>query len=140
MNVPNETLENRFVRTLKENEIFVFGSNLKGAHGRGAAKYAAQKFGARYGQGTGLMGQCYGIATKDRNLKVLSLDVIENQIRKFLLFATEKKDLTFIVTPIGCGLAGYKPSQIAPLFYKYNIPDNVRLPDVFLQYKMFKED
>lgn len=124
-------INNELITKLKPNEIFVFGSNYAGRHGKGAALTAVRKFGARYGQGTGLMGQSYGIATKDRNLNVLSLDVIQQQIRKFLEFAQEHPELQFIVTPIGCGLAGYKPRQIANLFYFYKIPTNVILPSEF---------
>ena len=119
---------------LQENEIFVFGSNYAGRHGKGAAK-TALKFGARFGQGIGLMGQCYGIATKDRNLKVLPLLSIQQQIRRFLDFAGQHPELKFLVTPIGCGLAGYKPKDIALLFYFYKIPTNIVLPDVFLKFR-----
>lgn len=124
------------IKLLKENEIFVFGSNYAGRHGAGAALTAYRKFGAKYGQGTGLMGQSYGIATKDRNLNVLSLDKIEIQINKFLKFANENPDKHFLVTQIGCGLAGYKPSQIAPLFFNDEIPENVSLPESFWKYKI----
>ncbi len=115
---------------LSDNEIFVFGSNYAGRHGKGAALQAL-KFGAIRGQGIGLMGNAYGIATKDRTLKVLPLDSIKKQIGKFLEFAQANKQLKFLVTPIGCGLAGYKPKQIAPLFYSHEIPGNVSLPEVF---------
>jgi hypothetical protein len=120
------------ITKLKDNEIFVFGSNYAGKHGKGAALIALKKFGARNGVGTGLMGKCYGIATKDRNLKILPLKIIESQIGKFIRFAKRNPNLTFLVTPIGCGLAGYKPLDIAPLFFNYDIPENVKLPDSFL--------
>lgn len=123
------------ITELAPNEIFVFGSNYAGRHGKGAALTALRKFGAKNGQGTGLMGQCYGIPTKDRNLNVLPLMSIKTQIAKFLLFALEHPELHFIVTPIGCGLAGYKPKDIAPLFYFYKMPLNVKLPEVFLKYR-----
>jgi len=126
---------NQNITELKPNEIFVFGSNYAGRHGKGAALTALRKFGAIKGQGTGLMGQCYGIPTKDRNLNVLPLMSIKTQVAKFLLFALAHTELHFIVTPIGCGLAGYKPSDIAPLFFFYEIPANVKLPEVFLKYK-----
>lgn len=82
-------------------------------------------------KGIGLMGKSYGIATKDRKLKVLPIAHIELQIAKFLIFAQTHKDLIFLVTPIGCGLAGYKVKDIAPLFSKYSIPENVKLPESF---------
>lgn len=119
------------ITNLADNEIFVFGSNYAGRHGKGAALDAVRKFGAKNGQGIGLMGRSYGIATKDRNLNVLPLSGIQVQIRKFLEFAIEHPELRFIVTPIGCGLAGYKPSEIAPLFNFYKRPLNVILPDEF---------
>lgn len=116
---------------LADNEIFVFGSNYAGRHGKGAALDALRKFGAISGQGTGLMGRSYGIATKDRNLKVLPLSTIQSQIRKLYEFASVNPQLRFIVTPVGCGLAGYKPSEIAPLFHFYKRPLNIVLPDEF---------
>jgi len=129
----NITPEN--ITSLKENEIFVFGSNYAGRHGKGAALLAMKKFGAKSGQGTGFMGNCYGIATKDSKLKVLPLNRIEWQIHTFLEFANENQHLHFLVTKIGCGLAGYKPKDIAPLFFKYDIPSNISLPECFLKYK-----
>lgn len=122
------------ITSLKENEIFVFGSNLSGRHGCGAALTALRKFGAKYGQGEGLQGRSYGIPTKDRKLKVLSLSQIESKIKRFLKFAKENPELTFLVTEIGCGLAGYKPKQIGPLFSNYEIPKNVKLPESFLKF------
>jgi len=119
------------ITKLADNEIFVFGSNYAGCHGKGAALDAVRKFGAINGQGTGLMGRSYGIATKDRNLNVLPLSSIQAQIRKFYEFAFHHPALIFIVTPIGCGLAGYKPKDIAPLFNFYKRPLNVVLPDEF---------
>ena len=119
------------ITSLAENEIFVFGSNLAGRHGKGAALDAVRKFGAVNGQGTGLMGRSYGIATKDRNLRVLPLYSIRNQVAKLYRFAGRHPHLRFIVTPIGCGLAGYKPSDIAPLFHLFSRPTNVILPKEF---------
>lgn len=118
------------ITSLAPDEIFVFGSNYVGRHGKGAALQAL-KFGAINGQGMGFMGRTYGIATKDRNLKVLPLSSIGTQIKNFLRFAEVNPKLVFLVTPTGCGLAGYKPKQIAPLFYSHEIPENVSLPEVF---------
>jgi hypothetical protein len=115
------------IKKLKPNEVFVFGSNYAGRHGRGAARVAQLKFGARNGQGTGLMGQSYGIATKDSRLSVLPLDDIRVQVARFLRYAALRSDLEFLVTEIGCGLAGYHPTEIAPLFGTV-IPPNVSLP------------
>lgn len=97
------------------NSYFVFGSNLKGIHGAGAAKQARMDFGAQLGVGEGYTGRSYAIPTKDRNLKVLDLDTIGFHIRKFVE-ETQKEKNHFYVTPIGCGLAGYEPEDIAPMF------------------------
>lgn len=110
-------------------EIFVFGSNLAGRHGKGAALYARQHHGAIYGQGEGLQGDSYAIPTKDRNLGTRSLSAIDSSVRIFLDFARSRPDLTFRLTPIGCGLAGYRPEQIAPMFK--GAPANVIMPDEF---------
>lgn len=109
--------------------IFVFGSNLAGRHGKGAALYARLERGAIYGQGEGLQGQSYAIPTKGRGLRPLPLQEIEQHVSRFLAFAEAHPELTFEVTPIGCGLAGYEPEQIAPMFAL--ITNNVRLPPEF---------
>lgn len=112
--------------------IFVFGSNLAGRHGKGAALYARQNHGAIYGQGIGLQGTSYAIPTKDYNLQPLSLTNINMYVQQFLRFARDYSNLIFEVTPIGCGLAGYEPKDIAPMFYQ--VPDNVILPKEFKEY------
>jgi hypothetical protein len=110
--------------------VFVFGSNLAGRHGKGAALHARQHHGAIYGRGEGLQGNSYAIPTKDANLRTLPLDVIANHVVFFLEFALAHPEWTFELTPIGCGLAGYKPEQIAPMF---NLPPprNVIMPPEF---------
>lgn len=110
-------------------EIFVFGSNLAGRHGKGAALEARNKHGAKYGQGVGLQGNSYAIPTKDAHLQTLSLAQIRFFVSTFLDTANNRPDLTFRLTPIGCGLAGYKPEQIAPMFC--DAPPNVVLPEEF---------
>lgn len=107
-------------------QIFVFGSNLAGRHGKGAALFARQHHGAIYGQGVGLQGQSYAIPTKDSYLRTLPLYEIDGYVNQFINFAYEHPELTFLVTRIGCGLAGYKDNQIAPLFR--NAPNNCILP------------
>ena len=111
-------------------EIFVFGSNLAGRHGKGAALYARNHHRAVYGQGEGLQGNSYAVPTKDSQLRTLPLEDIANHVCNFLEFALTRPDLTFRVTPIGCGLAGYKPSDIAWMF-DLPCPRNVVLPDEF---------
>lgn len=107
--------------------IFVFGSNLAGRHGKGAALYARQHYGAEYGVGVGRTGNSYAIPTKDKNIKTLPLDIIQQYVDDFLFYAHSRKDLEFLVTKIGCGLAGYTEEQIAPMFR--HAPDNCQLPE-----------
>ncbi len=107
-------------------EVFVFGSNLAGRHGAGAALAARKKYGAAYGVGLGRTGNAYAIPTKDERLKVLPLDKIQNSVLGFLRYARAHPELSFLVTPIGTGLAGYKHSDIAPMFF--DAPANCVLP------------
>ena len=109
-----------------EPSIFVFGSNLAGRHGKGAALTARQRYGAVYGQGEGLQGRSYAIPTKDYQLKSLPLTSIENHVKVFLDFARSRPHWIFNVTRIGCGLAGYSDWQIAPMFRE--APKNCILP------------
>lgn len=118
-----------FITNLPPNEVFVFGSNYRGRHGKGAAVFAVEKFGALEGVGEGLAGQSYGIPTKDQHMQILSLERIKLHVEKFLKFAAENPNLTFWVTPIGCGLSRYVPADIAPMFLGYGA--NVRLPGSF---------
>jgi hypothetical protein len=119
------------ISSLKKNQVFVFGSNEAGLHGAGAAKLAHQKFGAVYGVGFGLQGKSYAIPTKDLQICTLPLDKIEYYIYSFLTEAMEYPDTEFLVTKIGCGLAGYSEEEIANLFKNKFIPENVTLPESF---------
>lgn len=122
------------ITSLKENEIFVFGSNESGRHGKGAAK-TALGWGAKWGQGTGLQGKTYGIPTKDHSVRVvLSLNKIKYHIDNFIEFAKNNNSSKFLVTEIGCGLAGYKPKDIAPLFECAKDIENIHLPERFWKY------
>lgn len=123
----------RIVR-LEPNQIFVFGSNYAGRHGKGAALTAVRKFGARHGQGMGLQGRSYGIATKDRCLRVLPLTAIAVQVDRFLRYAAAHPELDFLVTKFGCGLAHFSAPEIAGLFRGRNVPANVVLPLEFQQH------
>ena len=100
-------------------QIFVFGSNLAGRHGKGAADYAYKNKGARYGQGIGIQGSSYAIPTKDHWLKPIPLWRIEEFVKDFLHYTVQAHDKEFYLTRIGCGLAGYKDEQIAPMFEGY---------------------
>jgi hypothetical protein len=128
-------MENRItpdnIIKLKDNEIFVFGSNLSGRHGKGAAK-TALGWGAKWGQANGLQGRTYGISTKDANVKrTLRIDEIKIFVDDFIEFAKENNHLKFFVTEIGCGLAGLKPKEIAPLFLEAIDIENIFLPEKF---------
>lgn len=110
--------------------VFVFGSNLAGRHGKGAALWARQNRGALYGQGAGRQGHSYAIPTKDEELQTLTLPAIRLYVDAFLAYAASHPREAFEVTPIGCGLAGLTPEQVAPMFAR--APSNVILPDAFL--------
>ena len=113
-------------------EVFVFGSNLAGRHGAGAALFAHQNHGAHYRQGEGLQGKSYAIPTKDYSIRTLPLDMIERHVEHFKAFAGLHPEMTFNVTKIGCGLAGYKEEQIAPMFK--GAPTNCKLPEGWRDY------
>lgn len=115
-----------FITELKEGEVFVFGSNKEGMHGGGAARIAYKEFGARWGEGVGMTGRCYAIPTMDG-----SLDIIRKHVDDFTEYAAAHPELTFLVTRIGCGIAGWRDSEIAPLFGKASELDNVTLPEEF---------
>lgn len=114
------------ITTLQPNEIFVFGSNLSGMHGGGAARLAYQKFGAIWGQGVGLQGQSYGIPTMQGGV-----DTIKPYVDEFIEFAKTHPQLKFLVTEIGCGIAGFSVEEIAPLFKLAIDVENIYLPERF---------
>ena len=104
------------IKTISENEVFVFGSNLSGRHGKGAAK-TALGWGAKYGQASGIQGKTYGIPTKDASIRrTLSIEEIKPFVDEFIEFAKANPNLIFLVTEIGTGLANHKKENIAPLF------------------------
>ena len=110
------------VNTLAEGEIFVFGSNIHGAHMGGAARVAMERFGAIWGVGEGLQGRSYAIPTME------GLENLAPAVQRFTAFARQHQELRFLVTAIGCGIAGYLPEQIAPLFQEAAHLPNVYLP------------
>lgn len=123
----------KFIDKLEDNQIFVFGSNQSGIHGAGAAKQALKKFGAIYGQGFGFQGKSFAIPTKDHYIQTLPLYLIDYFVDRFLQIAkVHKNNYEFLVTEIGCGLAGYKVEDIAPMFK--DAPNNVLLPESFINY------
>mgnify|MGYP003298568202 CR=1 FL=1 len=116
------------ISSLKADEVFVFGSNLHGHHGGGAARVARKKFGAIWGQGVGLQGQSYAIPTMQGGV-----ETIKPYVDQFIKFAKEHTELFFYVTRIGCGIAGFKDSAIAPLFKDAMAVENICLPKSFVE-------
>lgn len=115
------------ISKLRENEIFVFGSNLNGYHAGGAARVAIDKFGAVWGQGVGLQGQSYAIPTMQGGV-----ETIKPYVDEFYRFAVKHPEYKFLVTRIGCGIAGFTPEEIAPLFTSAVELNNVVLPKDFV--------
>ncbi len=112
------------ITSLKSNEVFVFGSNEAGRHGKGAAYLAHKQFGAECGKGYGQQGQSFAIPTKDKNLNTLPLKKIQNYLEKFVAEAATKPELIYLLTPIGTGLAGYSIDEIESILPE--LPENVR--------------
>ena len=124
-NQTNNRVTPERIDSLAENEIFVFGSNAKGMHGGGAAYTALVKFGAIMGQGEGLQGQSYAIPTMG------TLKETEQAVQRFIQFAKDHPEMRLLVTKIGCGIAGYTPADIAPMFTGAVDVDNIYLPKEF---------
>ena len=114
----------KYITELRPDEIFVFGSNLGGMHGGGAAYAAYRKFGAIMGQGVGLQGQSYAIPTMQGGV-----ETIKPYVDEFIEFAKGHPELTFLVTRIGCGIAGFRDEEISPLFEKAHNVENIVLPE-----------
>ena len=117
-----------FIRTLADDEVFVFGSNLSGMHGGGAAAAAHRCFGAVWGQGVGLQGQSYAIPTMQGGT-----ETIKPYVDEFIEFAKSHPELRFLVTKIGCGIAGFREEDIAPLFREAVGVENIVLPKDFVE-------
>lgn len=120
-------------------EIFVFGSNLEGIHKKGAALKAFNEYGAIMGKGEGMQGRSYAIPTKKTPWVSLDLIDINKHVADFLIHARNSPQCTYLVTHIGCGLAGHEASNIAPMFRLATYYKNIRLPKEFLHY-LDKED
>ena len=113
------------IAELADGEVFVFGSNVQGMHGGGAAWYAHEKFGAEWGVGEGLTGRCYALPTMEGDAS------LHKAVDNFIACARQHSELTFLVTAVGCGIAGYTPAEVAPLFKDASKLENVFLPEVF---------
>ena len=126
-NIPRPEYTPDFITELGPDEVFVFGSNLAGSHGGGAAYVAWRKFGAVMGQGVGLQGQSYAIPTMQGGV-----ETIKPYVDEFIAFAQTHPELFFYVTRIGCGIAGFRDEEIAPLFTGAQTLENVCLPESFV--------
>ena len=124
-NYPHNRVTSLSIDKLGRNEIFVFGSNIEGRHTGGAARLALT-WGAVMGEGIGLQGQTYAIPTMFSTTKY-----IREYVGEFITFAKEHPELTFLVTEIGCGIAGFTPQLIAPIFVKAVEVENIHLPKRF---------
>ena len=124
----NTRITPNHITELKPNEIFVFGSNLQGYHGGGAARLAMNQWGAVWGQGTGLQGQTYAIPTMQGGI-----GTIRPYIDQFIKFAQNDPERTFLVTEIGCGIAGFRPADIAPLF-----KNAINIPNIWLAQRFWE--
>ena len=127
------------ITKLEENQIFVFGSNQRGAHGAGAALLARKAFGAVLGDDEGLTGQCYALPTKDENIQTRPLDKIGESFRKFIKCVLDHPELDFLLTKVGCGLAGLNTNHVAREFWRgmthnkqEKIPVNLWIPKEFV--------
>lgn len=114
------------ISLLKPGEVFVFGSNLAGHHGGGAARLAYERFGAKWGTGVGMTGQCYAIPTMQGGV-----ETIRPYVKDFVAYAKVHPENKFWVTRIGCGIAGFKDKEIAPLFTDALDVPNIILPKTF---------
>lgn len=114
------------IEKLNDNEIFVFGSNIQGMHGGGAAWYAHKNFGAEWGIGEGLTGRTYALPTMEGTASM------KKAIAHFIDCAKQHPELTFLVTAVGCGIAGYTPKEVAPMFREALSVENIYLPKVFV--------
>ena len=121
----------RMIEKLKDNQVFVFGSNANGHHAGGAARQALEKFGARWGQAKGLQGQSYGIVTLDEAMRKVPLSYIRLQLVQLAEFAANNPEKELLLTAIGCGIAGFDVREIRAEVLDIWWPDNVVLPEEF---------
>ena len=124
----NREFTPEFITELKSNEIFVFGSNIHGMHGGGAARVANMKFGAEWGVGEGITGQCYALPTMEGGV-----EYIAGKVQNFIACASKHPELKFFVTKIACGIAGFAIEEIGPLFADAIAMENVILPQEFVE-------
>lgn len=123
-----------------QREVFVFGSNLSGRHGKGAALYAAKHYGAEYGVGEGLTGDAYAIPTKGARLERLPFSAIEISIQRFCDFARSMPSIRFLVTPVGTGLAGHSKTSVWNAFHKARMPENCVLTASWITHQQHRSE
>ena len=127
----NKVFTSENISKLKQNEVFVFGSNKAGNHVGGAARVAVEKFGAIMGHGEGLQGQSYAIPTLDEQMDKVSTEELTRSVRRFADYTRYNTDKVFYVTKIGCGIAGFSVEEIVEVFKSVSFGDNVVLPQEF---------
>lgn len=135
-------MEKRFtpdnIQELKENQIFVFGSNMNGNHAGGAARLAVEKFGAIMGRAEGIQGQSYAIPTLDENMEKVAEEDLINYLANLRHFANEHPEKEFLLTAIGTGIAGFDTNYMAYMVLRANLPGNVTIPEEFSKIRGFK--
>ncbi|MCZ4244931.1 A1S_2505 family phage non-structural protein [Pedobacter punctiformis] len=129
----NQKITPTNITKLKKNEVFVFGSNMNGNHAGGAARLAQDKFGAINGQAFGLQGKSFGIPTLNYDMSKIAMPDLARFVSKFIAFADTNRNLAFLVTEIGCGIAGFTHAEIAPLFKEAYGVHNIALPQSFVE-------
>lgn len=133
-----------FIDELKENEVFVFGSNLNGNHYGGAARIAYERFGAEWGVGEGYTGQSYALPTLNEDMERVTIEELEDSFAKMINYADDNRQLTFFVTKVGCGIAGWDIEEVREAFWNgvrqvspdanwNGIPTNVIIPKEFVK-------
>lgn len=135
-------MEKRFtpdnIQELKENQIFVFGSNMNGNHAGGAARLAVEKFGAIMGRAEGIQGQSYAIPTLDENMEKVAEEDLINYLANLRHFANKHPEKEFLLTAIGTGIAGFDTNYMAYMVLRANLPGNVTIPEEFSKIRGFK--
>jgi hypothetical protein len=122
------------IETLKDNEIFVFGSNENGAHRGGAARMAFERFGAEWGVAVGRSGQTYAIPTLDRDMRRVEPEMLYIHFEDFIEYVVTHPELTFYLTKVGCGIAGWNPAEVKKLLWEAvgeTLPPNLIIPEIF---------
>lgn len=116
------------IKKLKDHEVFVFGSNMNGEHSAGAAKQALDSFGAVNGKSEGLYGQSYAFPTLDKNMNKRSINNLKQSVDRLIICANKHRTKTFLLTKVGCGIAGFDENEMKQLFDRPDMPANIIKP------------